>query len=128
MKCILDTQAFIWFINADSRLSSKGRDYVSSGVNEIFISNASLWELSIKLSLGKIQIGISLFDLVKDHIIENDFKLLGIEVPHIIQVSSLPFYHRDPFDRLIASQSIIENMTIISSDEIFDKYGINRIW
>ncbi len=96
--------------------------------NTIFVSMASLWELAIKSSLGKISFEMPLEDFVEEHIRGNDIEILNIELPHILRIEKLPFHHRDPFDRLIIAQQIEENLPIISADEIFDAYGVQRIW
>jgi PIN domain nuclease of toxin-antitoxin system len=89
---------------------------------------ASIWEISIKVSLNKLEIKSSLETFVEKHIIENDIHLLNIELEHVYPLVKLPFHHRDPFDRLIVSQAIYEKMPIISSDKNFDLYSVKRIW
>ena len=99
--------------------------------NEIYISIASLWEISIKTALNKLTI-TGTYDLIIEDVTENDMEILPINFAHTVIQNKLPFHHRDPFDRIIASQAIAENMDIISKDAIFDIYladkPVNRIW
>ncbi len=87
----------------------------------------TFWEIAIKLSLEKLKLPFELSQLVEETLL-NNIEILGIEVNHIIKVASLPFHHRDPFDRLIISQGITENFSIITSDDKFALYNITRIW
>ena len=109
------------------KLSSVAKQYIENPNNESFISIASLWGIAIKLSLNKMKLKIPFEKFIK-LIEENGFKILNINFKHTLQVSKLYFHHRDPFDRLIIAQGIIEDVPIISSDGIFDKYNINRVW
>ena len=128
MKCILDTHALLWILSDDKRLSKNAQTQFLDIKNTIYLSMASIWEISIKVSLNKLEIKSSLETLVEKHIIENDILLLNIKPEHVYPLAKLPFHHRDPFDRLIVSQAIYEKMPIISSDKDFDLYSIKRIW
>ena len=88
----------------------------------------SIWELAIKISLRKLSLQKSLKDFISEDIMGNDIKILNISTPHICNLENLPFYHRDPFDRLIITQSVTESIPVLSSDKIFDLYPIRRIW
>ncbi len=92
------------------------------------MSPASVWEIAIKINIGKLKLNVSLEKMIQNFQINYDFEILNIELSHIYQTQQLPLHHRDPFDRLIIAQSIVENIEIVSSDEVFDAYGINRIW
>lgn len=131
MKLLIDTHTFIWFNAGKSEISSQSLELIENRNNNVFISIASIWELSIKLSLGKIFIDGGL-DSIYNDIKNNDFQILPIERKHLTKSITLPFYHRDPFDRIIIAQSITEKMPIISRDSIFDKYQeencYKRIW
>ena len=96
--------------------------------NQKFLSIASLWEITIKVSIQKLQVGMSMSDLVTRNVYGNAIEILHIEAQHLDQLSSLPFYHKDPFDRIIVAQSLVEKMPLISADAIFDRYGITRLW
>ncbi len=99
--------------------------------NEIFISIASLWEISIKTSINKLTIK-SAYELIIEDVTENDMEILPINFAHTVIQNKLPFHHRDPFDRIIVSQAIAENMNLISKDAVFDTYfadkSVKRIW
>lgn len=128
MKYLIDTHTLLWIVTNDPKLSAKAKDLYLDSENEIFISMASIWELSIKSSLGKISLEQPLDEFVDEHVKGNDIRILKIELPHVLRIENLPFYHRDPFDRLIISQSIEDNIPIIGSDKTFDSYPIKRIW
>jgi len=127
MKLLLDTHAFIWFVDNDVRLLHKTKNQIEDINNTILISIASLWEIAIKISLGKLEISESIERII-ELIADNGFEILPILPEHIIKISRLEFHHRDPFDRIIIIQGLNENLQIVSKDEIFDKYGVNRIW
>lgn len=124
---MLDTHTFIWFAEDDLILPSKVKKTIENPSNEIFISIASLWEISIKIKLGKLQLTGEIED-VFDQIIENGFHLFPILPQHIIQHSKLPLIHRDPFDRMIIAQSLSEKISIIGRDMVFTEYGVKMIW
>ena len=128
MKYIIDTHVVLWIIDNNSQLSQKVKEIYLDENNEILLSMASIWEMAIKISLKKLEIPGTLSDFVKYHIIANNIRILDIRLSHIYRIENLPYHHRDPFDRLIISQSIDENIPIISSDFRFDKYEIDRIW
>ncbi len=128
MKYVLDTQALLWFVNGDSSLPKKMSEQFITNENQIFISYVSIWEIGIKNAIGKLHLSKNLQYFIDSEIKDYKFHLLDIQLSHIIQAVSLPLHHRDPFDRLLIAQSIIENIPVISSDTMFDQYGINRIW
>lgn len=127
MKLLLDTHAFIWFVDNDARLPQKTKNQIENINNTIQISIASLWEIAIKISLEKLKISEPLEKII-ELIADNGFEILPILPEHIIDISRLEFHHRDPFDRIIIIQGLTENLLIVSKDEIFDKYGVKRIW
>jgi PIN domain nuclease of toxin-antitoxin system len=128
MKYLLDTHALLWLTTNQPQLSQKVKDIYLNVENEILLSAASLWELAIKSSLGKIHFEKGLEAFIDVHVKGNNIEILKIEIPHVIRIEKLPFHHRDPFDRLIIAQAIENNLRIISSDKTFDKYKIKRIW
>jgi PIN domain nuclease of toxin-antitoxin system len=132
MKILLDTHTFIWFTEGAPELSAKARSLIEDINNDSYVSIASLWEMSIKVGLGKLTLNVGTFDKVIDLINENGFQILGIDFLHTLENSKLLFHHRDPFDRIIIAQGIIENMNIIGIDGIFDDYltdtSIKRLW
>ena len=128
MILLLDTHSFIWFIEGSPRLSDTARTLITDGNNEVFLSIASLWEMAIKSSLGKLALSEPYELLIPTQLRLNRITLLDISLSHPVRVSKLPFHHRDPFDRLLIAQSMVEDIPIISSDAIFDDYGVKRIW
>ena len=126
MNVLIDTQAFIWFFEDNPRLPASLKQYMerSSG---LVISIASFWEITIKTSLGKLDIDGSIADVI-DKALSKGFKILPIEREHLITLSTLELIHRDPFDRIIIAQAIAENMPLVSSDSIFQQYPVNSVW
>lgn len=127
MNNLLDSHTFIWFIEGDSQLSISARRAIESDNVVNFISIASLWEISIKISLGKLELKSS-FEKLKQLIIDNDFIILPITFDDTVRLSSLPFHHKDPFDRIIISQSINNKLSVISKDRFFGDYDVDVIW
>lgn len=125
---LLDTHAFLWFIAGSENLSGRARKTIESEENDIVVSMASIWEMSIKVSIGKLVTHRPLRALVPAQLESNGFELLPIEVGHCLRVSELPMHHRDPFDRLLISQALADNMPLVSVDDVFDRYGVDRIW
>lgn len=131
MAYLLDTHAFLWFVSNAKELSKSAKDLIENEQNDIIISIASLWEISIKTALGKLKINGS-YDSLIDDVTGNSIDLLPINFAHTVEQNRLPFHHRDPFDRLLVSQAIVENMSFISADPIFGEYlngrSIERLW
>ena len=127
MRILLDTQAFIWFVENDIQIPAKIKKYIENSENTIIVSIASLWEMAIKMTLGKLFLSCDIKEMT-EKIYNNGFEILPILPEHIIKLSTLEYLHRDPFDRIIIAQGLTEDMPIVSSDKIFDNYGINRKW
>jgi PIN domain nuclease of toxin-antitoxin system len=131
MKYLIDTHTFLWFNEINSEISSKAKEIIENIENEIYISMASLWEISIKVNLGKLFINND-FESILEDINDEGIIILPINFPHICINNKLPQFHKDPFDRIIISQALSENFNIISKDAIFDKYlvetELSRIW
>ena len=128
MKLLLDTHAFLWFIAGSERLSATARQLIEESANQPLLSAASLRQMAIKLSLGRLHLGLPFEDLIPEQMRLNGIQLLGIEVEHVTPVTTLPFHHRDPFDRLLVAQAMVEQMPIVSTDPAFDAYPIERLW
>ena len=125
---ILDTHTFLWYLSGDELLSKKAKLLIEDTDNLKFISIASIWEISIKLNLKKLKLGVSLENL-KNEININGFEILPLDFEHIITLSSLENHHKDPFDRIITPQAIYEGFGIISKDRNFEYYKeIKVIW
>ena len=128
MNLLLDTHTPLWFIAGSANLSASARGLIEYAANEKFVSAASVWEIAIKVSIGKPALSAS-FDVLFPHQLEiNGFELLPVKIEHASVVAGLPFHHRDPFDRLLLAQAIKEEMTLVSADKNFDDYAINRLW
>jgi PIN domain nuclease of toxin-antitoxin system len=123
---LIDTQSFIWFAENDPKLPSTIRNVMEDEQYNLFISIASLWEIVIKSSLGKLHLKKDIPEIING-ITQSGFSILQIIPQHLITLHSLEYIHRDPFDRIIISQAIAENMQLVSSDEIFGKYQVNLI-
>ena len=128
MKVLLDTHTFLWFIQGNAKMSASSRSVIEDPSNQSFVSMASLWEMAIKFSLQKLNLGQPFDRLIPQQLVQNGFGLLPISVGHVTGVVSLPFHHRDPFDRLLIAQAKMEQMPIVSCDAAFDSYGIARLW
>ena len=128
MKYLVDTHTLLWIAGYNPKLSKKAKEIYLNPKNEIFLSIASIWELSIKIGLKKLKLSLPLKKFVDIHILGNNIQILNINLNHLYRIEKLPLHHRDPFDRLIISQAIEEDIAIIGNDEIFDNYKIKRIW
>jgi PIN domain nuclease of toxin-antitoxin system len=128
MKYLLDTHAFLWFVSADDKLSSKARSIIKNSNNEVYFSAASAWEMSIKVRLGRLTIEEELEPFIIKQLSENNFSTLSITIFHSIYTSKLPDIHKDPFDRMIIAQSQVEDMPLISKDKNIEKYKIPVVW
>jgi PIN domain nuclease of toxin-antitoxin system len=128
MKFIADTHAFIWFITDSPQLSAKAKELFESSDSERLFSMASIWEIAIKASLGKLSFKKPLNEFLPEQIAANSIQLLNISLSHALRIEKLPFYHRDPFDRMIIAQSLTESLPVLSKDITFDTYGIKRVW
>lgn len=127
MRAIADTHVLVWWLNRDPHLSAIAQKFISSSANEVFISAATAWELSIKNRSGKLKVQ-ELLDKFEDAMDEQGFSLLPISVDHALRAGSLPLHHSDPFDRMLVAQAQAEHVAIITADKAFDAYGIRRIW
>lgn len=128
MRLLLDTHTFLWFIDGNPKLHAHTREKIEELTNERLLSIASLWEMSIKNSLGKLTVPLPFTKLTSEHIYGNSIKMLHIVPEHLDVLRTLPFHHRDPFDRLIIAQGLSEDITILSREVIFDDYQAKRFW
>jgi PIN domain nuclease of toxin-antitoxin system len=120
LRLLLDSNAYVWAITRPSELSTPARQAIEDPENQRFVSVVSLWEMTVKLLVGKLSLPTNYMDGV-DHI---GATLLPVTVPHLRQVQSLPLHHRDPFDRMIVAQAREDNLTIVTRDRIFKVYGV----
>jgi PIN domain nuclease of toxin-antitoxin system len=128
VKLLLDTHAFLWWLGASRGLSRKARSAIGSGRNECYVSIASAWEIAIKVSLGTLRIGGTLDRFLPEQMAANGFHPLAIDLKHVARVATLPFHHRDPFDRLLVAQALEEELRVVTADPVFARYGVKRIW
>jgi PIN domain nuclease of toxin-antitoxin system len=127
MKFLLDTHTFLWFVNDSPQLSLEAKSLLESDV-DLLLSVASLWEIAIKTSLGKLTLPETYDKFISQQIALNDVEILPISLAHLGVVATLPFHHRDPFDRLLVAQAIVERVSIVSADSSFDAYAVSREW
>lgn len=128
MRLLLDTHAFLWFFIGDTSLSATARASIEDESNEKFFSVASLWKIAIKVSIGKLTLSAPFDEIFPDQLANNGIDLLGITPAHVSTITTLPFHHRDPFDRLLIAQTIVEQMQIVTIDSAFDDYPVIRLW
>lgn len=128
MECLIDTHTLLWIVTDDVQLSKKARRIFLDEQNEIFISITSLWEIAIKVSLKRLNLNQTLNEFYIRHVVGNKIRLLDLKVEHLEVLETLSFHHRDPFDRLIISQAIVEKIPLLSNDKVLSKYPIKRIW
>ena len=130
MRLLLDTHAFLWFLAGDPSLSSAARTAMEDAGNDLLMSVASLWEMAIKVSIGKLSLPGDYEQFIRSQLATNSIQLLDITLQHAARVSTLPFPvsgHRDPFDRLLIAQALVENIPVVSQDGAFDGYEVRRI-
>jgi PIN domain nuclease of toxin-antitoxin system len=128
LRLLLDTHAFLWFVLNDPQLSAAARTAISDPLNDVFVSPATFWEVAIKVSIGKYTVPGALEDFFQRGIKDNDFEVLPIEARHAAQVAVLPFHHKDPFDRMLIAQALVEGLTLVSIEAAFAAYGVKRLW
>ena len=128
MKVLLDTHAFLWLITDEDRLSENARQTFLNTENSLFFSAASLWEICIKKSLGKLSLKDGWFQTIQKEMEINTIQWLPIETTHCAEVTELPFHHRDPFDRMLIAQAIVEDMKLLSRDSRLSDYAVELIW
>jgi PIN domain nuclease of toxin-antitoxin system len=127
MKILLDTHALVWWLSSDGRLSGEASRILKDTDNEILVSAAVGWEMSIKVNLGKIE-PAALLEQLEVNLAQEAFSELPITMTHAIRAGLLPLHHRDPFDRLLAAQAQVLDLPILSADRVLDHYAVRRIW
>ena len=128
MTVLLDTHTFLWFVLNDAQLSSMARNIIEDPMNEVLVSPATYWEIAIKVSRKKLDLLVPYNDFMQRGIVGNDFEILHIDPKHTEVVTTLPFHHKDPFDRLLIAQARSEGIPLVSADALFDDYAVSRIW
>jgi PIN domain nuclease of toxin-antitoxin system len=128
VKVLLDTQCWLWWFSQPERLSEEAINQIADETNQVWFSVASVWEIGIKVSIGKLPLPEKIDDYISTRMIQLGARSLEITASHALQASALPLFHRDPFDRMLIAQSQIEGMTLVSADSMFDRYDVSVIW
>ena len=128
MKVLLDTHAFLWLIQGDKRVSREAEAIFLERDNELFFSAASYWEICIKQSLGKLGLALGWQEILNTELAVNSVSWLDIKKAHCQGLLHLPQHHGDPFDRLLISQAVAENMVLLSADANIGKYSVKTVW
>ena len=128
MKILFDTHAFLWWDSEPERLSALALEACTDPSNELYLSIASLWEMQIKIGLGKLLLRLSLESILQHQQSQNSLQILPILPSHIFALASLPSLHKDPFDRLLVSQAGTEGCCLLSSDSFISQYPIDILW
>jgi PIN domain nuclease of toxin-antitoxin system len=127
MSLLIDTHAFLWFVAGDRQLSRSARRAIEHNEGGWWLSAASVWELSIKWSLGRLTLPAPLDEYIAEKV-RQGLQILSVEWAHAAAVERLPFHHRDPFDRLIVAQAQIERFTVVTRNPMFARYGVTVVW
>ena len=128
MRLLLDTHAWLWWNQDSPELSRPARRAIANPANECWLSMASAWEMALKISSGKLRLEGDLEHFLPARMAENGFAFLPIDVRHVARTLSLPPHHRDPFDRLLIAQALVEGLAMVSADSVFSRYDVRRIW
>ncbi len=128
MKLLLDTHAVLWFAEGSEELSGAARVAVEDAGNECWVSHASVWEIAVKIRLGKLTLQVPFDSLFPGVVAANGWRVLASEIRHFRELLTLPLHHRDPFDRLIIAQARAEGLTIVSRDRSFRSYDVPILW
>jgi PIN domain nuclease of toxin-antitoxin system len=126
VRQLLDTHTFLWFVMGNPRITENLRAQIED--NENFVSVVSIWEIAIKYGIGKLNLEVPFDDFIDRQIAPNGIQLLDIKLEHLKVVSALPLHHRDPFDRLLIAQAIVEDIVFISADSVFSLYPVRLMW
>ncbi|MEH2220901.1 MAG: type II toxin-antitoxin system VapC family toxin [Nostoc sp.] len=128
MKLLLDTQCWLWWFAQPERLNEEAIAHIADENNELWLSVASIWEIGIKVAIGKLPLPDSLDNYISSRMAQLGMRSLEITASHALQAAALPLHHRDPFDRMLIAQAQIEEMTLVSADSMFNKYDISLLW
>lgn len=126
MRVLLDSHTLLWWCSENPQLSATARRTIEQ--QDCIVSMASLWEMAIKVNLGKLTLPDLIDRYFPEQMLQNGFAQLDIGIRHIARCAALPLHHRDPFDRMLAAQAIEDKLAIVSRDPVFSVYGIERIW
>lgn len=128
MRLLLDTHTFLWLVFQKHKLSSRAAMLCTDPSNTLLVSVVSLWEIVIKQQAGKLELQSPLAEVVEEQQRENRVQLLSVSLPHILQIEALPISHKDPFDRLLIAQAIVEEADFLTQDSLITAYPVKVIW
>ena len=129
MKLLLDTQCWLWWFAQPERLSEEAIAHIANETNELWFSVASVWEMSIKVAIGKLPLPEPIDSYISTRMVQLGTRTLEITATHALRAAALPLHHRDPFDRMLIAQAQLENMTLVSADLMFRQYSdISLLW
>jgi PIN domain nuclease of toxin-antitoxin system len=128
VRLLLDTSTFLWCLHSPERLSAKSKRFLSDPNAELMLSIASVWEMAIKIGIGKLRLKAPLHDIIQLGKERLFIRLLPIEIDHVMHTTQLPSHHRDPFDRVLIAQASLENLPLVTSDSKMGQYKVRVIW
>jgi PIN domain nuclease of toxin-antitoxin system len=128
VKFLVDTHAFLWAVQSPERLTDRVRNVFTDREAELLLSIATPWEMAIKAGIGRLENGAEILDDFENRVTASGYRILETSIEHTIRSAHLPRYHKDPFDRLLIAQALDLNIPILSRDNIFDLYGVRRVW
>jgi PIN domain nuclease of toxin-antitoxin system len=128
MKVLLDSHTLIWAVDDPAKITTTAMAALQNPGSELLVSAASVWEIAIKVGNGKLPLSLSYRAWMDKALADLSLSVLAVTLDHTERLVGLPFHHRDPFDRLVAVQALVEVIPLVSADPIFDAYGVNRIW
>jgi PIN domain nuclease of toxin-antitoxin system len=128
MKLLLDTHTFIWWDSDPARLSPRAMTLCEDPMNTILLSVASVWEMQIKRQLGKLKLTLSVADIIASQQEAHNIEVLPVNLSHVLALENLPEHHKDPFDRLLISQAVVEGAALVSRDKVFEQYTVAVEW
>jgi len=128
MKCLLDSHAFLWAVTKDRRISTAAEGLFTNGRNELLLSAASVWEILVKVQIGKLLLPLPAGIYLRRQLAANEVQVLPVRFEHVLRLEQLPLHHRDPFDRIIVAQALEEKLPIVTCDPWFAKYPVKVMW
>ncbi len=128
MRALLDTHTFLWWISDDAHLSARAKRIIADPKSELMVGYSSLWEATIKMQKGTLQVPGNSVTFLLSEMEKNDFRFLPLRVQHLLRLESLEFHHRDPFDRILIAQAIEEDVSVLTKDANFGRYPVKVVW
>jgi PIN domain nuclease of toxin-antitoxin system len=128
LRLLLDTHAFLWWLDGDRRLPLRLRRLIGDDDNTIYVSAATAWEIATKARLGKVPGALDVAADIGGAVASQGFIAMAVTIPHAQRAGTLPGLHKDPFDRMLIAQSQMEDLPLVSVEEVFDGYGVTRVW